>query len=56
MNVANMSKKEKEEKLELLIFLKEKRNGAVKRQSCVDGGKKREGYQKKYAKSPTVAL
>ena len=56
MNVANMSKKEKEEKIELLMFLKKRRNGTVKRQSCVDGQKQREGSQKKYATYPTVAL
>jgi len=40
----------------LLIFLKEKRNGNIKAQSCANGSVQREHIAKDEAASPTVAL
>ena len=48
--------REKEEALESLIFLKEKRYGSVKGQACVGGQKQRPGLSNKDTPSPTVSL
>ncbi len=40
----------------MLIFLKEKRNGTVKAQSCANGSVQRDHIAKEEAASPTVAL
>ena len=56
INAANMSKKEKEDTLELLISLKEKRDGNFKGRACADGQKQYEGPKNKDTISPTLAL
>ena len=56
MNVANMSEKENEDALELLMLFKDKSGGAYKGRERTDGRKQWEGSQKKDATYPTVAL
>ena len=56
LKVGDITDREKDEDLELLMFLKEKRGGSVKGRACADGRKKRPGSSKEDAKSPTVLL
>ena len=53
----NLSKKQRMDALNSLMFLIEKHNGAVKAQSCDDGSKQRkqENYRKEDATSPTLS-
>ncbi len=52
----NLSQKEKNEALSLLIFLKEKRNGDVKARSCANESIQRKHVAKDEVASPTVSL
>ena len=53
---SSLSDKEKKGALSSLIFLKEKRNGTVKAQSCANVSVQLEHVAKEEAASPTVAL
>ena len=44
MNVSNMNDKEKEDALELIMFLKEKCDGTFKGRAYAYGRKQQEGY------------
>jgi hypothetical protein len=52
----DLSDKEKNKALSLLIFLKEKKSGNIKARSCANGNKQREHIAKEEAAAPTVAL
>lgn len=51
-----MSVQQKKEALESLMFLKEKRDGRIKRRACSDERKQREGSDPQDATSPTTSL
>ena len=55
LNVKNMTKQQKSRALSYLMFLKEKRDGNIKGQSCADGRKQRLWMQKEQTSSPTVS-
>ena len=55
MHYQKMSEDEKKSALELLMFMKEKRNGTVEGRGCADGQKRREGTESIETTSPTVA-
>ena len=52
----DLNDREKDEALESLMFLKEKRDGSVKGKACVNGQKQRLGSSKEDATLPTVLL
>ena len=51
-----LTREQKKMALESLIFIKEKRCGRLKRQSCADGIKQRYLYTKEETASQTVAI
>jgi Reverse transcriptase (RNA-dependent DNA polymerase)/Zinc knuckle len=51
----SLSKSERRQALQYLMFLKEKRCGKIKGRGCADGRKQREYTSKEEASSPTVA-
>eukprot|EP00957_Ditylum_brightwellii_P066184 5022359-Ditylum_brightwellii.AAC.1 len=51
-----MSEEERDETLEALMFLKEKRDGRIKGQTCTDGRKQRKRLNINDATSPTVMV
>ena len=51
----SLSKQQKDEAVNLLMFLKEKDNGTVKGHGCADGKKQRNKYKKEVTALPTVA-
>ena len=51
-----MSKDERNESIESLIHIKEKRDGSLKGQACVDGRPHRATTTKEEARSPTASL
>jgi hypothetical protein len=51
----DMSIEQRKEALELLMFLKEKRDGSIKGRGCADGRKQRDTMDRKETTSPTVA-
>jgi hypothetical protein len=55
-DVKTLTGDQKKSALESLMFLKEKRDGAIKGRTCEYGRKQREGSTKSEATSPTVAL
>ncbi len=52
----DLSDNDKKKALLLLIFLRQKKNGAVKARSCANGNPQREHIAKEEAAAPTVAL
>ena len=56
MNVEKWLKKKIKMRCNWLYYSRRNATGTVKGRSCTDGRKLREGYQNKYATSPTVAL
>eukprot|EP00957_Ditylum_brightwellii_P180301 13735093-Ditylum_brightwellii.AAC.1 len=51
----DLTKEQKQEALRAIMFLKEKRCGRIKGQTCADGRKQRGQIPKEDAASPTVA-
>ena len=56
LKASNLTWEEKQQALNSLLFVTEKRNGDIKAQNVADGSKQRtyEGYEKKDGASPTV--
>jgi hypothetical protein len=54
--VKDLTPTQKKAALKSFMFLKEKREGAIKGRACVDGRKQREGSKKSDATPPTAAL
>ena len=52
----DLSDDDKKKALSSLIFLRQKKNGAVKARSCANGNPQREHITKEEAAAPTVAL
>ncbi len=52
----DLSDDTKKKALSSLIFLRQKKNGAVKARSCANGNPQREHIAKEEAAAPTVAL
>ncbi len=52
----DLSDDDKKKALSLLIFLRQKKKGAVKARSCANGNPQREHITKEEAAAPTVAL
>jgi hypothetical protein len=52
----DLSEEDRKKALSLLIFLKEKKSGAVKARSCANGSVQREHVAKEEAVAPTVRL
>ena len=50
-----MTEEKKKDTLEMLIFIKEKRDGTIKARGCADRRKKRKKYNNTDAMSPTVS-
>jgi hypothetical protein len=55
-NAKELSSNQKKGALELLMFLKEKRDGTIKGRTCADGMKQRKTAEPGAATSPTVSL
>ena len=51
-----LSREQKRQDLESLIFIKQKRCGRLKGRTCADGRKQRDKFTKEETSSPTVAL
>eukprot|EP00957_Ditylum_brightwellii_P127507 9723822-Ditylum_brightwellii.AAC.1 len=56
VNYEDMAEEERDEALEALMFLKEKRDGRIKGQPCADGRKQRKILNRNDATSPTVMV
>ena len=56
VNAKEMTNEEQQGALQYLMFLKQKRNGVMKRQGCANGRKQRAYTNKEKASSPTVAI
>ena len=56
VDAGKLSRKERQEALASLIFLKEKRDGTIKARACEDGRKQGEITAEEEAASPTVSL
>ena len=56
VDAKKLTRKERQDALASLIFLKEKRDGTVKARACADGRKQRETTAEEEAASPTVSL
>jgi len=52
----DLSEEDRKKALSSLIFLKEKKSGAIKARSCVNGSVQREHVAKEEAAAPTVGL
>ena len=52
----DLSEEDRKKALSLLIFLKEKKSGAIKARSCANGSVQREHVAKEEAAAPTVGL
>ena len=55
LRVEDTTDKKKKDTLEMLIFLKDKRDGTIKAQGCADRRKQRKKYDNAEATSPTVS-
>eukprot|EP00957_Ditylum_brightwellii_P016883 1273410-Ditylum_brightwellii.AAC.1 len=56
VNYEDISEEERDEALEALMFLKEKRDGRIKEQTCADGRKQRKRLNRNDVISPTVMI
>jgi len=52
----DLTMEDRQKALRYLMFIKEKRDGAVKARGCADGRPQRQYTDKEYARSPTVSL
>ena len=50
-----MTSEQKKDALEMLIFIKEKRDGTIKARGCADGRKQRNNHKNADATPPTVS-
>jgi hypothetical protein len=55
-HIYELNGQEKQDALQYLMFLKQKRNGTIKGRGCADGRKQRKHTTKEEASSPTVAI
>ena len=55
LRVEDMTEEQKKDALEILMFIKEKRDGTTKARGCADGRKQREKYNNADATFPTFS-